>query len=184
VGESTVKISSYFLDRILGLTQHLNEKHLVKQGLRFHFTNEQVSSIADCSKLGPKYLVRLPGYRVDRAILDEELLSRAAVAGVAIRRPARVSAYTLNPGGQQEVEIDSDGGPEKILCRWVVDATSIRSLVGRTEGWIAPNTDHPIASVWSRWTGVRNWNDPDLSQKYPEWSSRCFGTRFTATPTI
>lgn len=181
VGESTVEVSSYFLSRILGLTQHLHEKHLVKQGLRFYFSNEQVSGIADCSEFGPKYHVRLPGYQVDRAILDEELLSRAMAAGVEVRRPVRVSGYTLSPGGQQTVEIDADHGRTTIRCRWLVDATGIRSLVGRTEGWIVPNTEHPIASVWSRWTGVTNWNDPELAQRFPEWAGRCFGTRFTAT---
>ena len=181
VGESTVEISSYFLDRILGLTQHLNEKHLVKQGLRFHFTNEEVSGIAECSELGPKYHVRLPGYQVDRAILDEELLHRAAAAGTEIRRPARVSSYALNPGGEQTVEIESDRGPETIRCRWLVDATGIRSLVGRGEDWITPNPEHPIASVWSRWRGVRNWNDRELAREHPAWAGRCFGTRFTAT---
>ena len=37
VGESTVETSAYFLGRVLGLTEHLNEKHLVKQGMRFWF---------------------------------------------------------------------------------------------------------------------------------------------------
>ncbi len=40
VGESTVETSAYFLGRVLGLTDHLNEKHLVKQGMRFWFYNE------------------------------------------------------------------------------------------------------------------------------------------------
>src|SRR2546429_5368682 len=34
VGEATVEVSGYFLGRVLGLTQHLNEAHLVKQGDR------------------------------------------------------------------------------------------------------------------------------------------------------
>ncbi|HEY5228266.1 MAG TPA: NAD(P)-binding protein, partial [Opitutaceae bacterium] len=29
VGESTVETSAYFIGRVLGLTDHLNEKHLV-----------------------------------------------------------------------------------------------------------------------------------------------------------
>src|SRR5271169_1349087 len=37
VGESTVETSAYFIGRVLGLTDHLNEKHLVKQGMRFWF---------------------------------------------------------------------------------------------------------------------------------------------------
>ena len=39
VGEATVEISAFFLGRILGMTQHLNDAHLVKQGMRFWFTN-------------------------------------------------------------------------------------------------------------------------------------------------
>lgn len=35
VGEATVEVSGYFLCRVLGLTQYLNEAHLVKQGMRF-----------------------------------------------------------------------------------------------------------------------------------------------------
>ena len=30
------------MGRVLGLTQYLNESHLVKQGLRFWFTNDEV----------------------------------------------------------------------------------------------------------------------------------------------
>ncbi len=42
VGEATVEVSAFFLGRILGMTQHLNESHLVKQGMRFWFTNDEV----------------------------------------------------------------------------------------------------------------------------------------------
>ena len=39
VGEATVEVSAWFFSRQLGLTQHLNEAHLVKQGMRFWFFN-------------------------------------------------------------------------------------------------------------------------------------------------
>src|SRR6187399_852679 len=42
VGEATVEVSAYFMGRVLGLTQYLNENHLVKQGLRFYFANDEV----------------------------------------------------------------------------------------------------------------------------------------------
>src|SRR5262245_35443285 len=41
VGESTVEISAYFLGRVLGLTDHLLEKHIPKQGMRFWFSNDR-----------------------------------------------------------------------------------------------------------------------------------------------
>src|SRR5438270_8759840 len=74
VGEATVEVSAFFLGRVLGLTQYLNEHHLLKQGLRFWFKNEQVQSLAEASELGGRYQVRLPSYQLDRATLDEEVL--------------------------------------------------------------------------------------------------------------
>src|SRR6202162_3399360 len=44
VGEATVEVSAFFLGRILGMTQHLNESHLVKQGMRFWFAKDEVKS--------------------------------------------------------------------------------------------------------------------------------------------
>ena len=46
VGEATVEVSAYFMGRVLGLTQYLNESHLVKQGLRFWFKNDEVKTSA------------------------------------------------------------------------------------------------------------------------------------------
>src|SRR6266705_3016746 len=91
VGEATVEISGYFLGRVLGLTQHLNEAHLVKQGMRFWFHNDQTRSLSDCSEIGGLYLSRVPAYQVDRAVLDQEILSRAVAAGAELWRPASVT---------------------------------------------------------------------------------------------
>src|ERR1051326_3917248 len=55
VGEATVEVSGYFLGRVLGLTQHLNESHLVKQGMRFWFFNSDAQSLPECSEIGGRY---------------------------------------------------------------------------------------------------------------------------------
>ena len=90
VGEATVEVSGYFLSRMLGLTQHLNEAHLVKQGMRFWFFNEQTRALDQCSEIGGRYLARVPAYQVDRAVLDEEVLRRACALGAELWRPASV----------------------------------------------------------------------------------------------
>ena len=77
VGEATVEVSAYFMGRVLGLTQYLNEHHLVKQGLRFWFTSDKVKNLEEASELGGRYQVRLPSYQLDRATFDEEVLRRA-----------------------------------------------------------------------------------------------------------
>src|SRR5262249_8189973 len=74
VGEATVEVSAYFFGRVLGLTQHLNESHLVKQGMRFWFANSDVQNLAEASEIGGQYQVRLPSYQLDRSVIDEQVL--------------------------------------------------------------------------------------------------------------
>jgi flavin-dependent dehydrogenase len=182
VGESTVEISSYFLGRVLDLNAHLHEKHLTKQGLRYWFKNDRTTAFDHCSETGPGYNVRLPGYQVDRAVLDEEVLSRAVAAGAQLLRPVKVTGVTLVPGGEQTVAWASEDGRTGLeTARWVVDASGVAALLARKNGWLVPNTAHPIASAWSRWTGVKNWDSRDLADKFPAWSRRAHGWRNNAT---
>jgi len=181
VGEATVEISGYFLGRVLGLTQHLNEHHLVKQGMRFWFANDETETLADSSEIGPKYHVRLPSWQLDRAVVDEEVLRRAVAAGAELRRPAQVTGVRLSPGGEQEVDVKAGTASETIRCRWVIDASGVAALLARQEGWLEPNMAHPTASAWARWRGVKDWDGRELAGKFPDWSKRCLGSRNTAT---
>ncbi|HYR59491.1 MAG TPA: NAD(P)/FAD-dependent oxidoreductase [Chthoniobacteraceae bacterium] len=181
VGEATVEISGYFLGRVLGLTQHLNDQHLVKQGMRFWFANERTATLGDSSEIGPKYNVRLPSWQLDRAVVDEEVLRRAVAAGAELRRPAQVTGVRLSPGGQQVVTIREGAATQDVSCRWVIDASGFAALLARQEGWLEPNTAHPTASAWARWRGVKDWDSCELAKKFPEWSARCFAMRNTAT---
>ena len=181
VGEATVEISGYFLGRVLGLTQHLNEAHLVKQGMRFWFYNERTKDLPDCSEVGGRYLSRVPAFQVDRAVLDEEVLRRAASLGVEVRRQTTVSRIQLSPGGLQRVEVKQNGERSEVAARWVVDASGVAALLARQEGWLRPNLAHPTTAVWARWTGVKDWDGLDLAEKFPDWAMACHGIRATAT---
>jgi len=181
VGEATVEVSAYFLGRVLGLTQYLNEAHLVKQGLRFYFANDAVESLAEASELGARYQVRLPSYQLDRATLDEEVLRRACAAGAVLIRPASVSKVELAAGGEQAVTFSDETGSRTATARWVVDASGVAALLARKNGWWQPNMEHPTAACWSRWKGVKDWDGIELAQKFPEWASAVYGTRGTAT---
>ncbi len=183
VGESTVETSSFFLGRTLGLTQYLNENHLVKQGLRFWFANERATRLDECSEIGGRYLSRIAGYQVDRAKLDEEVLRRAALLGAEIRRPAQLVTAELVAGGAQRLTIRRlpDGATETLAARWVVDASGVAATLARQNGWWRANTAHPTASVWARWKNVKDWDGQELADKFPEWSLACHGVRGTAT---
>ena len=182
VGESTIEISTFFLNRVLGLADHLNEHHYVKQGLRFWFTNDQVQKFDDCSEIGGKFLTRIPAFMVDRAVLDEEVLRRAVALGAECRRPEQLVKTELVSGGQQTLTTRDAGGVERtVRSRWVVDASGVRAWLARQEGWHRQNEEHPTAAVWSRWSGVKNFDGLELREKYPEWGAKVYGMRHLAT---
>ena len=173
VGEATVEVSAYFMGRVLGLTQYLNESHLAKQGLRFWFTNGEVKTLAEASELGPLYQVRVPSYQLDRAAFDEEVLHRAGVAGAEILRPATVIDVQLRPGKEQTVTLRNGDGTRTVRSRWIVDASGVAAILARKEGWWKSNTEHPTAAAWSRWKGVKDWDSRDLGREVSFMVARC-----------
>jgi flavin-dependent dehydrogenase len=181
VGEATVEISAYFFGRILGLTQHLNESHLVKQGMRFWYYNDSTETLADSSEIGGRFQVRLPSYQLDRAVFDEEVLKRACALGAELRRPASVTDVSLHAGGAQSVTVKQGDQTETLRARWVIDASGIASLLARQEGWWRPNDAHPTTALWSRWRGVKDWDGIELGNKFPEWAAAPYTIRGTAT---
>lgn len=182
VGESTVEISAYFLGRVLGLTEYLNENHLVKQGLRFWFTNDRVNTLDESSETGPGYNVRFPGYQVDRSTLDEHMLEKAVTTGAVLWRGLKVTDVELVAGEKQIIRWENAQGERGAeTARWVIDASGVTALLARKNGWLVPNRDHPIAAVWSRWSGVKNFDSAELAEKFPGWARRVKAIRFTAT---
>jgi flavin-dependent dehydrogenase len=181
VGEATVEVSAYFMGRVLGLTQYLNESHLAKQGLRFWFTNDDVRSLAEASELGPLYQVRVPSYQLDRAAFDEEVLRRATAAGAQLVRPATITDVHLSSGNEQSATFRNGDGNKTVRARWIVDASGVAAILARKNGWWVSNTEHPTAAAWSRWKGVKDWDSRELAEKYPQWSRSVYSTRNTAT---
>ncbi len=181
VGEATVEVSAYFLSRVLGLTQFINETQLTKHGMRFWFANPGAGTLPECSELGGRYLSRLPAWQVDRSTLDEEVLRRAAAAGATQMRPAKVRQVRLHEGGPQRVTVESGAETLELTARWVVDASGFTCLLARQEGWFRSNQAHPTSACWARWTGVADWDGLDLATRFPAWSQACHGIRNTAT---
>jgi len=181
VGEATVELSTYFLTRCLGLTRYLNESHINKNGLRFWFTNERTKTIEECGEIGGKYLSRVGAYLIDRAGLDEEILRRAVKLGAELWRPAQVTGVQLNPGGLQVVTVKRGDQSIELRPRWLVDASGVAAYLARQNGWWRQNQEHPTAAVWSRWKGVGDFEDFELTKRFPEWAGECFGVRGTAT---
>ena len=181
VGEATVEVSGYFLCRILGLTKFLTQTQLAKNGLRFWFANSRSKNLGDCSEIGGRYLSTVPSFLIDRAVLDEEVLSRAKNLGVKVLRPAGVKSIELQEGGEQTLHVQTETGNQTLRARWVVDASGVRCLLARENNWFQPNKSHPTLAAWTRWRGVKDWDDEALSKKYPQLAKNYVGIRGTAT---
>lgn len=181
VGEATVEVSGYFLCRVLGLTRFLTQTQLAKNGLRFWFSNPSCVDVGACSEIGGKYLSAVPSFLVDRATLDEEVLRRAAEGGAEVWRPASVQTVHLNPGGWQELQVVRGGESCAVRARWVVDASGVKCLLSRANGWWRRFDEHPTLTAWSRWRNVGDWDDKALADRHPGWDKGYVGVRGTAT---
>ena len=184
VGESTVEISSWFLLRALKLGKHLNLEHINKQGLRFWLSNEQCNDYRNCSEIGPKYNVRLPGFQIDRSVLDENLLQKAITKeNVTLFRQWKVSDFELQDGGTQTAHLFNPQSLErkKIQGRWIIDASGFNTLIARKNGWYKANKRHATASLWARFKGVKQLDsDEDCCSDF-SWRNKAFGMRMPAT---
>ncbi len=179
VGESTVEVSSHFLGRELGLAEYLNHEHLVKQGLRFWFCERADQPLESCSEIGSAYHVRLPGYQIDRATLDEEVL-RQASAQAEVRRGVIVKQVDLDDPVLARVRFRRGETTEEVSARWLVDASGRSGLLSVPRGWRQTNEAHPTATIWARWQGCTSLDDPAISDD-AAWHRACHGTRGTAT---
>lgn len=181
VGESTTELSSCYMTRILGLTNHLGHHQLAKQGLRMWFANRSDQQFDDCVEIGAKYQTRLPTFQVDRSTLDQHLLDQAVAAGCELRRPAKVLRFELGGAAGQTVAISVDDREQSIICRWVIDASGRASLLPRKLGHLQPNTEHPINAVWARFSGVKDWDSYEWRERFPEFANACRTSRCWAT---
>jgi flavin-dependent dehydrogenase len=181
VGESTVEISSYFLGKVLGLADYLQEHHLNKQGLRFWFQNEDGTCLDSCSEIGPHYNVKLSSFQVDRSKLDEHVLTLCLKEGIELLRPCEVKDFELHAGGMQQVTLKDGDSVRRLSARWVVDGSGVSKLIARKSGWVKRNADHPVSAAWVRWNGVKSWDDSEIRERFPDFGQRCYASRNTAT---
>ena len=181
VGESTTEVSSCFLTRVLGLTNYLGHHQLVKQGLRMWFARSEDEAFDECTEIGARFNSRMPGFQVDRATLDEHLLSLAVAAGCELLRPAKVVKMELGGAGSNLLDVLAGGEQQQVLSRWVVDASGRAAIVARKRGYLEAMTEQPVSSLWARFTGVKDWDGNELREKFPKWANATVAARGWAT---
>jgi flavin-dependent dehydrogenase len=161
VGESTVDVSSHYFGEILGLWDHMQEKHVYKAGLRFFFPAGTNDDIAGRVEFGPATIpLPVPAYQLDRGLFENELAARNRAAGVEVLDGSRVEGVDL---GEEEhsVHLVRSDKPSTVMARWVVDASGRAGLLKEKLG-LAKTVDHKVNASWLRLGGgldVEEWSD-------------------------
>ena len=178
VGEATTEMSAMFLTRRLALWEHLEREHLPKEGLRYWFTNEKVTSHANATEAGGVVRSTVPAFQLRRDVLDEHMLATAVSEGAELLRPARVSDVRIGEF-DHEVTVEANGDSRVVRCRWILDATGKVTLLGRKLGLIDRNEAHPTAAIWARWKNVRHIDD--IAARIPHLAGSNVGSRRLGT---
>ena len=97
VGESTAEMAGHYLGTHLGLRSHLEERQLIKTGLRFFFTAGGNRDLALRPEVGHITLLPTRTFQLDRGRLENDLTEDVCSLGVEIVEGSRVTA------------LDSDG---------------------------------------------------------------------------
>ena len=166
VGEATVEVSACFLHKVLEQYEHCSREQLPKHGLRYWFTDGPNRPLSEMSEVGPKEVPRLPSFQLDRAVLDEHLLSLAAKEGAEVRRGVRVTRVE-HAWPSSTLTLASEEGERQVTSRWVVDASGRRAVLSRSLGLYRRTEEHPTSAIWARWNGVKDLDGPAVLGKDP-----------------
>jgi flavin-dependent dehydrogenase len=181
VGESTTEVSSCFLTKVLGIGTWLGHHQLAKQGLRMWFARTPQEKFADCAEVGARYNSRLSGFQVDRATLDEHVLALAVAEGCELWRPAKVATLELGGAGRNMLTVRIGEETRTVRAPWVVDASGRATVIARKLGILRPVPEHPVNALWARFTGVKDWDGPELRAQHPCWAKAVSTSRSWAT---
>ena len=180
VGEALTEGSSVFLHHELGLGDWLGEHGFRKFGFDFVMQprdrpapqvldecHELLLSLTPIESIPGAFPRLIPTYHVDRTKLDPELARRAEAAGATFVHAASVRRVELDGetgdrAGPRVIFIrrgagdEADAQPEELRCRFVLDASGRRRVLGKQLGATQAIDGYETAATWNRFTKVRD----------------------------
>jgi flavin-dependent dehydrogenase len=169
VGESTVEIGAHYLDTVLGLDAHLDDRQLRKFGFRFFFSDRR-RDVDAVTELGASNYLHTPGYQLDRGILENFLSERVRAQGMELVTGATVRALSLAEAGTHSVRYEVDGEEKQLDCDWLIDASGRAGLL-RQQLDLKTDNGHRANAAWFRLStrvDIDDWSED------PAWHQRCF----------
>lgn len=126
--------------------------------------HELLLSLTPLEKIPGAFKNLIPTFHVNRPLLDAEVRRRAMAAGAEYRFGAAVEQVELGDEDAQHVHrvvySERDGEAHgKLTCRFVLDASGRRRVLGKQLGICQPMDGLETASIWNRFTNVRDDSD-------------------------
>jgi flavin-dependent dehydrogenase len=173
VGESTVEVGAHYFDKVVGLGEHLRQRHLRKFGFRFFFS-EGRRDIDQVTEIGASMHLSVPSYQIDRGIFENFLVEEARRRGIEVTegsvvRQLHLAESSADPGALHRVGYTLGESQHEVSSRWVVDACGRAGLIKRKLGLAEPN-DHAAHAIWFRIKDrieIDRWTDNEA------WRGRC-----------
>jgi flavin-dependent dehydrogenase len=157
VGESTVAVGGYYLQEVLGLRSYLEQRHILKLGLRYFFGG-QGGRFSQRPELGPRQYrtshlgdFPVPEWQVDRGRLENDLREMVQQDGVELLEGWRVDDVAL-AAPLHRIHCSRDDDRREIGARWFIDAMSRRFFLQRKLG-LKRAIEPPHSAVWFRVKG-------------------------------
>lgn len=173
VGESTVEVGAHYFDKVVGLGEHLRERHLRKFGFRFFFS-EGRRDIDQVTEIGASMHLSVPSYQIDRGIFENFLVEEARRRGIeviegSVVRQVHLAESSADPAALHRVGYTLGETHHEVDARWVVDACGRAGLIKRKLGLAEPN-DHAAHAIWFR---IKDRIEIDRWTDNEEWRGRC-----------
>ena len=169
VGESSVEIGANYFSKVLGLTEHLEQRQLKKFGFRF-FSSGGRRDIGAVTEIGASRFLAAPSYQIDRGIFENFLAEEAARRGIAVVCGAMVREIELGEAGAlHRVAYEVGEETREAESRWLVDACGRAGLLKKKLGLAEANA-HDANAVWFRMKDritIDDWSSD------PAWRERC-----------
>lgn len=173
VGESTVEVGAHYFDKVVGLGEHLRERHLRKFGFRFFFS-EGRRDLDQVTEIGASRHLSVPSYQIDRGIFENFLVEEARRRGIEVIegsmvRQIHLAESSVDPAALHRVGYSLGTSPHEVSSRWVVDACGRAGLIKRKLGLAEPN-NHAAHAIWFR---IKDRIEIDRWTDNAEWRGRC-----------
>lgn len=152
VGESSVELGSRYFEHTLRLREHLMERHLIKNGLRYFPGGGGTHALQDRVEIGPPELPRVPSFQLDRGRLENDLRGFCEEDGVHLIEGVSVEDLELGDAELDEPHRARLSDGRTLEARWVFDATGRRRLLARKLGLGLPS-GHLAHAAWFRVDG-------------------------------